>query len=66
MITIVFFDMMSDFAKFTTQKDLVYALNLIIRMAAIECKVAICISRLVDFELLLELNFEQKKGYFIS
>jgi hypothetical protein len=31
-------------------------------MAAIECKVAMCISRLVEFELLLELKFEQKKG----
>jgi hypothetical protein len=31
-------------------------------MAAIECKVAMYISRLVEFELLLELKFEQKKG----
>jgi hypothetical protein len=30
-------------------------------MAAIECKLAICISRLVEFELLLELKFEQKR-----
>jgi hypothetical protein len=51
---------MSDFAKFVTQKELVYVLHLIIRMAAIECKVAMCISRLVEFELLLELKFEEK------
>jgi hypothetical protein len=33
-------------------------------MAAIECKIvlAMCISRLVEFELLLELKFEQKNG----
>jgi hypothetical protein len=31
-------------------------------MAAIECKVAMCISRLVKFELLLELKIEQKIG----
>jgi hypothetical protein len=30
--------------------------------AAIECKLAMCISRLVEFGLLLELKFEQKKG----
>jgi hypothetical protein len=29
---------------------------------AIECKDGLCISRLVDFELLLELKIEQKKG----
>jgi hypothetical protein len=29
---------------------------------AIECKEGLCISRLVDFELLLELKFEQKQG----
>jgi hypothetical protein len=29
---------------------------------AIECKEGLCISRLVDFELLLELKIEQKKG----
>jgi hypothetical protein len=29
-------------------------------MAAIECKLAMCISRLVEFELLLKLKFEQK------
>jgi hypothetical protein len=28
----------------------------------IECKLAMCICRLVEFELLLELKFEQKKG----
>jgi hypothetical protein len=53
---------MSDFAKFIPQKELVYLLKLIIHMAAIECKVAMCISRLEDFELLMELKFEQKKG----
>jgi hypothetical protein len=31
-------------------------------MAAIECKLAICISRLVKFVLLLELKIEQKHG----
>jgi hypothetical protein len=31
-------------------------------MAAIECKLAMCTSRLVEFELQLELNIEQKKG----
>jgi hypothetical protein len=31
-------------------------------MATIERKLAICISRLVVFELLLELKIEQKKG----
>jgi hypothetical protein len=31
-------------------------------MAAIECKVAMCISRLVKFELLLELKIEQKNS----
>jgi hypothetical protein len=53
---------MSDFAKIIPQKELVYLLKLTIHMAAIECKVAMCISRLVDFELFLELKFEQKKG----
>jgi hypothetical protein len=31
-------------------------------MATLECKVAMCFSRLVEFELLLELKFEQKSG----
>jgi hypothetical protein len=31
-------------------------------MAALECKVSMVISRLVKFELLLELKFEQKSG----
>jgi hypothetical protein len=31
-------------------------------MAALECKVAMVISRLVKLELHLELKFEQKKG----
>jgi hypothetical protein len=31
-------------------------------MAALECKIATVISRLVKFELLLELKFEQKSG----
>jgi hypothetical protein len=31
-------------------------------MAAIECKLTMVISRLVKFELLLELKIEQKKG----
>jgi hypothetical protein len=29
-------------------------------MATIECKLAMCISTLVEFELLFELKFEQK------
>jgi hypothetical protein len=47
---------MSDFAK-----KLVYLPKLTIHMAAKECKVAMCISRLVDSELLSKLKFEQKK-----
>jgi hypothetical protein len=31
-------------------------------MATIECKLAMCISRLVELELLLELKIEQKSG----
>jgi hypothetical protein len=31
-------------------------------MATIECKLAMCINRLVEFELLLELKIEQKSG----
>jgi hypothetical protein len=31
-------------------------------MATIECKLAMCISRLVELELLLELKIEQKDG----
>jgi hypothetical protein len=30
-------------------------------MAAIECKLAMCISRLVEFELFLELNLSKKR-----
>jgi hypothetical protein len=33
-----------------------------VAMAALECKVAMFIARLVKFELHLELKFEQKKG----
>jgi hypothetical protein len=33
-----------------------------LRSPAIECKEGLCISRLVDFELLLELKIEQKNG----
>jgi hypothetical protein len=33
-----------------------------LHMATIECKLAMCISRLVEFELLLKLKFEQKSG----
>jgi hypothetical protein len=56
-----FSDTMSDFAKFIAQKELVYLLKLTLHRTAIECKEGLCISRLVDFELLLELKFEQKK-----
>jgi hypothetical protein len=31
-------------------------------MATIDCKLAMCISRLVELELLLELKIEQKQG----
>jgi hypothetical protein len=31
-------------------------------MATIECKLAMCINRLVEFELLLELKIEQTIG----
>jgi hypothetical protein len=31
-------------------------------MATIACKLAMCISRLVEFELILELKIEQKHG----
>jgi hypothetical protein len=31
-------------------------------MGAIECKLAMCISTLVEFELLMELKIEQKNG----
>jgi hypothetical protein len=33
-----------------------------LRSPAIECKEGLCISRLVDFELLMELKLEQKPG----
>jgi hypothetical protein len=33
-----------------------------LHMAALECKLAMCIIRLVEFELLLELKIEQKNG----
>jgi hypothetical protein len=32
-----------------------------LHMATLECKLAMCISRLVEFELLLELKIEQKR-----
>jgi hypothetical protein len=44
---------MSDFAKFVPPKELVYTL---------ECKLAVVINTLVEFELLMELKIEQKKG----
>jgi hypothetical protein len=65
MSIIVFFsDAMSDFAKFVTQTELVYVLTLIIHMAAIECKLAMCISRLVDLRALRGANIRGKKAYF--
>jgi hypothetical protein len=36
--------------------------NTKLHMAVVECKLAMCVSRLAEFELLLELKFEQKKG----
>jgi hypothetical protein len=52
----------SDFAKFIPQKELVYLLNLIIHRSSYYLAEDLCISRLVEFELLLELKFEQKHG----
>jgi hypothetical protein len=42
--------------------ELVFSPDMItkLRSPAIECKEGLCISRLVDFELLLELKLEQK------
>jgi hypothetical protein len=55
--------MISDFAKFIPQKELVCLLTQnYLRSPAIECKEGLCISISVDFELLLELNLEQKTG----
>jgi hypothetical protein len=35
-------------------------------MATVECKLAMCINRLVEFELILKLKIEQKKRYFAA
>jgi hypothetical protein len=62
IITIVFSDPISDFAKFIPQKELVYKTYTKLHSPAIECKEGLCISRLVEFELLLELKFKQKNS----
>jgi hypothetical protein len=51
MITIVFFDTKSDFAKFVTQKERIFTYTKL-HMAAIECELAMCIRRLVDLQAL--------------
>jgi hypothetical protein len=52
---------MTDFAKFIAQKELVYLLKLTIHTSSYYSAEDVCISTLVEFELLLELKFEQKK-----
>jgi hypothetical protein len=53
---------MSDFAKIVPQKELVYLLKLTIHTPSYYSAEDVCISTLVDFELLLELKIEQKQG----
>jgi hypothetical protein len=53
---------MSDFARINPQKELVYLLKLTIHTSSYCSAEGVCISTLVDFELLLELKFEQKDG----
>jgi hypothetical protein len=62
VITIVFSDTMSDFAKIIPQKELVYLLKLTIHMSSYYSAEDVCISTLVNFKLLLELKIEQKQG----
>jgi hypothetical protein len=62
MIGTVFSGPISDFAKFIPPKELVYLLKLTIHTSSYYSAEGLCISRLVDFELLLELKIEQKKG----
>jgi hypothetical protein len=62
VITIVFSDSMSDFAKTIPQKELVYLLKLTIHTSSYYSTEDVCTSTLVDFELLLELKIEQKQG----
>jgi hypothetical protein len=53
---------MSDFAKIIPQKELVYLLKLTIYTSSYYSAEDVCISTLVDFELLLELKIELKQG----
>jgi hypothetical protein len=63
MIEIVFSDPISDFAKFIPPKELVHQLTVNFLLLVLSVlKMSVCISRFVDFELLLELKFEQKDG----
>jgi hypothetical protein len=49
VIRLVFSDTMSDFAKFVTQKELIYVLNLIIHMPSLHSNAGLCMVGLVDF-----------------
>jgi hypothetical protein len=62
MIEKVFLRYDEFFAKFIPSKRARIITYTKLAMAALECKVAMVISRLVKLELLLELKFEQKKG----
>jgi hypothetical protein len=62
MIEILFFGPIFDFAKFIPPKELVYQLTVNHIRLQKKCKEGLCISRLVKFELLLELKIEQKDG----
>jgi hypothetical protein len=53
---------MTDFAKFIAQKELVYLLKLTIHTSSYYSAEDVCNSTLVEFELLLELKFEQKNS----
>jgi hypothetical protein len=62
VITIVFFNTMSDFAKIIPQKELVYLLKGTIHTSSYYSAEVVCISTLVDVELLLELKIKQAHG----
>jgi hypothetical protein len=63
MITIVvFFGFDECFCKIHTSKRARILTCSKLHTSAIECKEGLCNSRLVDFELLLELKIEQNKG----
>jgi hypothetical protein len=65
-IFILFFIFMAHFLLVKNTYKKPYSLKAVnytkLAMAAIECKVAMVISKLVKFELLLELKIEQKHG----